>query len=286
MVYDTKIQKAQEIIDNFNASADKKVDWKDFLKQLNAAGGTTDETLSECSWEDLKGMGVPPLVAKQLAKVFRQSDKPETKILSSVRVSVMTPKELLEHYVPTESDAPVAERLKTISKGKKFIVFNEDGSVNPISATLLQELKDGFPERETYFLDGKPCCLYAIGERLDNLADINPLYPNRILRPDGTCDQINRSWQGISDELRYIILLGVSKTREIQVIHETAHNILDIVMSENAEQKLIQRYPKASMLYEQLKRENNLPSLKVSLGNNMKIDKSNNPFYASEHKEY
>lgn len=287
MSYDDKIVKAQEIVDLFNESATKKVDWKEFVKQLNAAGGTTDETLTECSWEDLKTMGVPPLVAKQIAKVFRQSPESRPRIINSVRAASMSLKELVENYTPSESDNAIGERLKSISKGKKFIVFNNDGTVNEVSTKLLQELKDGYPERDIYTLDGKPKPLYAVGDRPDNLADVNPLYPKRILRPDGTCDQTNRSWDGVSEEIRWLILLGVTQTREIVVNHETAQNIMDMVVSEDAEQKLAARYSKTYVVYEQLKSEGNLPSLRVSMGNSLKFEKSNDAFFGDKgHKEF
>ena len=286
MVYETKIQKAQEVVDNFNTSSGNKVNWNQFLKALSEAGGISDETLAECSWEDLKSMGLPALIAKQVAKIFRQSDDEKPKFISPARASSMTTKDLVLNYNPSEADNPVGQRLKALSGGKRFIVFNDDGTIYGDSVGLLQELKDGYPERETVVVDSKPRQVYAVGERIDNLADINPLYPNRCLRPDGTCDQTNRSWAGVSEEIRYLVFLGVTSTREIQVTHETSHNILDIVVSENALGKITQRYPKTYVLYNRLKLENNLPTLKMSLGNSMKMERPNNPFYSADHKEY
>jgi hypothetical protein len=285
---ESKTEQARTIINQFNETAENKVDFDKFLKELKAAGGTTDETLSECSWEDLKSMGLPSLVAKQIAKVFRQSDKSEPRVITTGRASAMTPKELMEHYTPSDPDSAVAQRLKSMSNGKRFIIFNDDKSVNTVvSVQLLQEIKDGYPERETYFLEGIPREVYAIGDRPDNLADINPLYPKRILRPDGTCDQTNRSWSDVPDQIRCIVLLGVTQTKEINVTYETAQNIMDIVVSEDAEKRITQRYAKAFVLYERLKKENNLPSLKTSLVKNIRLDKPNDPFYGERvHKEY
>jgi hypothetical protein len=287
MNYDEKIAQAKEIVGSFNGSTEKKIDWENFLKELKAAGGTTDESLTECSWEDLKAIGIPPLMAKQIVKVFRQSSESKPRIINSVRAASMSIRELIQNYTPSESDNAVGERLKSISKGKKFIVFNDDGTTNEASVQLLQELKDGYPERETYTLEGKPKPLYAIGDRPDNLADVNPLYPKRILRPDGTCDQTNRSWNGVSHEVRWLILLGVTQTKEIVVSYENAQAIMDIVVSEDAEQKLAVRYPKAYILYEQLNKESNLPALRTSMGGSLKFEKPNDAFYGDRgHKEF
>jgi hypothetical protein len=71
------------------------------------------------------------------------------------------------------------------------------------------------------------------------------------------------------------------------VNYENAQNIMDFVISDDAEQKIGRRYPKAYILFEQLSKENNLPALRVSLGTSLKLERPNDTFYGDKgHKEF
>lgn len=289
-MYQTKIEDARALLTNHFNQVDEKntselVD--SFFSKLKKAGGTTDEALTLCTFEDLESFGAPKLLAKQVASIFRKGnaeEKKEKKILKPSYVSAMSISELLEHYDPREATNAVGERISKIAGGKRCIVFNNDGTVNiKASSTLLHELRDNYSEREAYPVDGVPTKVYKVGERIGQLADENPLYPHRPLRPNGDCDQTNRSWEGISSEVRKIIYLAVTQTKEIVISDlSRAHQILDLVhdlASSNVELKIRQRYPKAHLLYEELKNTGQLPSMKISMTQKESPNNKNNPFF-------
>lgn len=83
------------------------------------------------------------------------------------------------------------------------------------------------------------------------------------------CDKTERSWEGIPLPVRQMLYLAVTKTKEVKIGQvDDAHNILDkLAAAQNDEDKekwVKSRYPKTSLLYEELKARNELPSLKMS----------------------
>ena len=65
------------------------------------------------------------------------------------------------------------------------------------------------------------------GDKKKEMVDENPIYAGRPLRPDGTCDQLNRSWEGVPLAIRQIIHIAINDTRELMVSHTAAHDLLD-----------------------------------------------------------
>lgn len=262
-----------------------------FVAALKEAGGTDDDALVQCTWEDIESFGAPKLLAKRIGKIFRSTATEPNgqtldtfKSLKPSRVSVMSITELMTHYDPREATNAVGERINKIANGKKCIAFTAEGNVNiEASVTLLNELRDGYDERETIPVAGVPTKVYRIGERIGQLADENPLYPTRALRPNGDCDQTNRSWSGVSDVVRKVIYLARTQTGEIKITSlMDAHNIMDMVMGSD-EFKIRLRLSKASLLYDELREKGNLPSLKISLKGNGTTSKQD-PF--GGHKTY
>jgi hypothetical protein len=261
-----------------------------FFAALRAAGGTTEETLALCSWEDIEKFGAPKLLAKQIAHtIWRKTSQevtPEPKpILKPSKVAAMGITELVSHYDPRDIANPVGERLSKISKGKRCVVFNADGTLN-IQATiaLINELREGYSERETFTVNNLPVNVYRIGERTGAVADENPFYPGRKLRPNGDCDQTNRKWTGVSTTIRQLVWLGVKKTGEIKVEPLTIHMLMDII-ERNDETKLRNLLPKASVMHSELASTGSLPSLKIYLNETEEKPKENNPF-GNTHKTY
>jgi hypothetical protein len=258
-----------------------------FVTALFAAGGTDDAALKQCTWEDLESFGAPKLLAKRIAAIFRKGEtsasEDKVKILKPSRIAVMSVSELIEHYDPRDHTNSVGQRINALCGGKRCIVFNADGNINvKASVDLLNELRDNYPERETFLVNGIPVKTWKIGERPGQLADENPLYAGRLLRPNGDCDQTNRSWTGISYQIRVIIYLAI-KTGEIRINSvNDAHAILDMAVSLD-EAKIRARFSKASLKYDELNAEGKLPTLKLPLIKNG--SNSNNPF-GGQHKTY
>jgi len=272
MTYAEKLENAAKMIEAHNEQQEpaNKIDADAFLKALIAAGGTDDRSLRDCSFENLQEFGITAiLLAKKIANLFRDKGEKKAekqKFVSAKKAEQMSVEDLLKAYDPSEPDNPVAKELAQRSKGKRCIVFTSEGKVDVKSSTiLLEEIKQGYPERDTFLVEGKPHKVYKIGQRPDMLADENPLYPGRKLYPDGTCDQTNRSWDGVAAKIRTVLYLAITQTKELVISHSSVHDIIDIAISEGAEEKICQRYTGASVLYDELKDRGDLPSLKLAI---------------------
>ena len=247
---------------------------EDFIAKIKLIGGTTPEDLKSLSYEQVskcmpeyEGLR-PEALAKKIARIWRGKEEvPTSRPISSKHADRMTLEELIEHFAsdPADYDSPVGERLRKASKGQSFIVYSSGRSVD-IEATkkLLRELKDGYPARDHY----NSKAVYAVGNLPDNYAEENPLYINRPLRPDGTCDQLNRSWEGVNKSIRQFIRVALNEN-ELNVTSEggrdRAHDILDKALAENAMQKLRERYPMAAIKFDALEKTNSLPNLLIPL---------------------
>lgn len=177
----------------------------------------------------------------------------------------MSLEQLISVFDPEDTDSAVGKRLSSISKGQKFIVYSDGRAIDvPNTLKLLQEIKRGFNGREDLDVDGTIKKVYRIGDLPDNYVDENPLYRDRPLRPDGTCDQLGRSWEGINQEIRQFIRVAMD-IGALQINHEIAHTIFDMALEPTALTKLKQRYRTAAVTFEDLKKTNKLPSLKILL---------------------
>lgn len=275
MNYEEKMCAVSSLVQSYNQAIPKEhqINADDFINCLKISGGTTDEYLKGFSYEDIlrclptftiPSSGslitcVPTILAKEIAKIFRdkETNKPNTR-----RPDKMSIEELVAAFDPEDIDSSVGKRLQEVAKNQPFIVFTKNRTIDvETSVKLLQEVKKGFAGRTNIEVNDAIKKVYRIGELPDNLVDENPLYPNRPLRPDGTCDQTGRSWDGVSLETRQLVRLAV-ETNELIVNIENAHNILDIVMQPDCLKKLRIKYRKAAIKFDE---KINLPQLKMVL---------------------
>ena len=263
-----------------------------FLPCVKAAGGTTLDRLKNLSYEDIlvcmpildlyadqwsDGVIVKPIaIAKDIAKIFRGKEDTNRPV-SAKKADKMTLLELVQSYDPEEDNA-VSKRLKEISRNEPFIVFTS-GRIVDIDTTLklLQEVKQGYEGRHNTDVNGEPKEVYRVGDIPDNFVDENPLYRNRPLRPDGTCDQTGRSWNGVDMKVRQLIRLAI-ETNELVVSIEKAHDVLDLVMSDSPWNKLVSRYRKAAVDFKRFEGMGKLPMLKLVLKKDKGGSEGKNPF--------
>lgn len=291
MSYNDRINAAQEAIRQHNEAIfesldDKRkesvpklghIDSNKFILNIKLCGGTSEDRLSDLSYEDilecLPDGGMidskikPRILAKEIAKIFRKKDTEETSknLVSNKKAEKLTLRELIEAFDPEEVTNAIGLRLAAIAKNAKFIVYLNGRNVDVDSTfKLISEIKSGYPGRDDIIVNGDIKKVYALGELPENFAEENPLYRNRPLRPDGTCDQTGRSWEGVDMQLRQFVRLAMTMN-ELNVTHEVAHNILDILMGDNPKEKLQQRYRKTAIAFDQLLKMSNLPVLKIVL---------------------
>jgi hypothetical protein len=297
MSYSQKLEAASNRIKQHNdiLGADKigTIDCDKFAVALKAFGASSEESLGKLSWEDildclLPAMNLQPswnpneqsnvkpkLLARDLAVIFRGKEDPKEEFKqnpSAKKVRNMTLQQLIEAYDPNENDE-VSKRLAEISKEQPFLVFVENTKHIEASLKCLEELKAGYPPRQFYIIDGIPQEVFPLGYTPNLYADENPLYIGRPLRPDGTCDQTNRSWAGVSQEVKQFLRIGMSETGHydprFQIIIsriEDAHYYMDLVMNSTEPMNVLrQRYSATSVQFDKLTKEGKLPTLKISL---------------------
>lgn len=274
MSYEIRIESAIAIINQHNEAIGENesayhIDPEAFIKCVKASGGTNEDRLSALSWEDLLECMPntpikPRVLAKEIAVLFRSKENKEPNLISSKKADRMSPRELLEAFIPEDSDNSVGKRLKELSKNEKFIVYSNERVVDvETSFKILTEIRSGHPGRDLITVGDQVKKVYRVGELPENYADENPLYPGRPLRPDGTCDQLGRSWEGVPIAVRQLIRC-VLDLRAIN--HEVAHDILDVALQNDAVAVLQRRYPVAALKFTELLNLGNLPKLKVVLG--------------------
>jgi hypothetical protein len=208
----------------------------------------------------------PTALAKAIASVFRgNEDTSKPRPVSTTRASMMTIEELVKSFDPEEYSNTIGKRLKEMSRGEPFIVYQTGRIVDQdTTLKLLQEVKASYPGRERITVSNEVKKVYRVGELPDAYADENPLYLGRALRPDGTCDQTGRSWDGVPLEVRQLVAVAV-KLGDLDVSYENSHDLIDLVLRPDALSVLKQRYQRAAAEFTELQKTGNLPKLVVPM---------------------
>jgi hypothetical protein len=299
MSYQDKLAQIRTLVDSYNTAIeedDGRIDFDAFLKKLKKKGVIDEATLAYAKFELFEDCGLPRIQSEMAATISRASSAPngtDKQYISAKKAERMNVRELVEAYDPKDTlGSAVTTRLKAITEGRKVVGFNTDQSVN-VAATvaLINEKIDGMKPRETYEVDGKPQPLFAIGERRGDFLDENPIFAGEALRPDGTCQHTDRSWQGVLLPLRQLIYIAFHVTHEApQVDEENMHWVLDYIEStrERAESMLRKRWKKASVYLDEKIAEGQPPLLRIRLsGLSVSVKTQNDPFYGnSGHRNY
>jgi len=264
------------------------IDPTTLINNVKAAGGTSVDRLKALSYEDiiscmpLIGTIKPIAIAKDIAKIFRGKETvtTESRPVSAKKADKMTLRELIEAYDPEDADNSVGKRLSELAKGQKVIVFVTGRTVDvDTTFKLLQEVKQGYTGRSNIDVNGDIKETHLVGALPDNFVDENPLYRGRPLRPDGTCDQTNRSWNGVPDNVRKLIRVAIDCGSLKDISFERVHDIMDLAMNVDAFAKFSKRYPSAAIAYKNLTCGiGSLPTLKLILKREMGAGGTNRPF--------
>jgi hypothetical protein len=281
MTLNSKLAGARAILEAHNSNSTKPVDVEAFFANLTNMGGSSEDTLSAASWEDLEACGAPRILARRIATLFRGEQPASTtqKVIIEDNdpeklAKAMTPAQLLDVYNPKQLKTPIAERLKFYSEGKKFIVFNDDGTIDKtISLKLLDELDD-HGEIFTYIgTDGVIRLTYAVGERPDQITNEHPLFPGTALR--NGVSAIGCDWNKIDWKSKRTLYLAVTETSEIDMSKMHELDVYDLAKDGMVDRRCIE----AAKLYKEREALENLPSLRIRLGKKAeKTQKGNNPF--------
>lgn len=274
-----------------NVLAKTKVDLDQFKTKLADFFGyaspddLTDEDLESLSYESLKACGIPEGKAPLLARSWRTNeDKPQPQIVKidisddpERHAASLKPVELAEKYDPDNATNPYGRKLKEITEGRKCLVFNKDGSYNvALTKQLVQEIVDGYPDRQEITVDGIPLPTYPVGDRPDRLADENPFEHRSPLRADGTSDA-GCNWGNVTKEVKQLVYIAV-EISDPGLGGDIEQDVFDKVDGKDFA-KIAGRYRKAAVEYHNREKVGTLPQLKVRLGGKTGVPvRVNNPF--------
>lgn len=242
------------------------------IQAIKEAGGTSLALLSSMTYEEISACfpvaaSKPMVLVRAIAQIFREgSEERESKSPKRGAVDRMSSLDLVANYGADDPTNHIGRRLKSISEGQPFLVFSKDGMVDGVTSyKLLKELTQGYAPRERVTVDGEVYGVYRVGEKPGVLADENPLYPGRPLRPDGTCDQTGRSWEGVALPIRQLLRIAI-EVGELTVNLETAHKAIDMAVGPDPGLAISLRYPKARVKFCDYEKIGKQPVLRMPLG--------------------
>lgn len=259
-----------------NPAASSYLDKTDsIIGTIRGMGGTSDAAIAALTIDDLTKMGVPTLIARTIAaasqapltpaapskegreRVVYVSDDPVT------MAARLTAEELVAEYDPAHPINPIGTRLKQLTEGNKFLVFDAEGLLNvPKSQELVRELLDLYPPRTTAMVNGVLTELFAVGDRPARFGDENPIRPGQLLRPDGYSDA-NIDWKAVPFEIRQLLRIAL----EMKEIGDTSAEfyIACVMVGERKFDDVAKIFPKAAIEFTKRKGSGNLPSLRLPL---------------------
>lgn len=278
MTLNSKLAGARAILEAHNSSSTKPVDVEGFFTRLTDMGGSSEDALISASWEDLEMCGAPRILARRIAAMFRGDQQQEPQFGSPQRVileetdpdklaKAMTPAQLIAVYDPKQPKSAVGERLKFLSEGKKFLVFNDDGTINQaLSCKLIDELDDHGEVEEYVSPEGDVSLVCAVGERPDRTAMEHPLFPGTALR--NGLSECGCDWSNINPQIAQTLYLAVTETKEIDMNVSHEADVYDLAVGSgiaNAAKSLAQinrRCIQAAKLFKERAALGKLPSLR------------------------
>ena len=246
---------------NSKAFEDSLLKIDDFFKKLTGLGGSTEDTLAEATWEDLESCGLPRILARKVATIFRGEQQvsgpvvPQRVIMENqdpdVKAKAMTPSELIIAYNPKYPKSPIGERLKTLSESKKFLVFKDDNTIDcGLSHRLFDELDDHGELDVVDIGNGNYVPVFAVGDRPGRTAMEHPLFPNTALRngvSDCGCD-----WSTVNERINQTLYLAVTETHEIDMSKDHEADLYELAVSSQGLIRLNRRCIKAASLWSAL----------------------------------
>ena len=242
----------------------------EMTKKLQEMGATSVEALEEVSEDDLASIGIPPLVARRVVKLFggaTNADQPKQIVLidddPEKLARRLKPADLVAEYDPNEPDNAFGDRLQQIANGRRFLVFNDDGNVDVKTSTrILQDLRDNYGERTSVIVNGTTRQTYHVGERPARYGDEHPLCHGELLYSDGYSSK-NVEWGSVDFRVRQLLYLAV-KCNEIKMDREREREIFDLVQGKTFDE-VCENFVEAALKFKELEGGQQLPSLKVSL---------------------
>jgi len=175
-------------------------------------------------------------------------------------------KDLLEKYSQDDCSNQVEKELKERSCGRNFIVFNEDKTINTeLTLNFLREARRR--DLPKTFNDGnKTYLLYPAGEFPNEVYDVCPVTGDILL--NDYSEKIGVKWDMSLEGRQFVWIM------KDQGIETSALSLRDIqkLFKEEGLVGLKSLYPNVGVIFEDLKVEGKLPTLKTKLSSRKKLD--------------
>jgi len=289
---DARISKSFEALSPILSKKDPEI-LRDMVKQL----GITDDDVGMkildemTTFEDFKRVLVSPGVLltsaeprMKVAFAYLQGIDPFARekptapgslaeaYLMNRPIGQWSDEELIKKY-GKECPADIENELASRTKNRPCIIFNDDGAVNVEVSLKLVRMARRQDTPKTFAVNGEVRIVYATGEFPLDIFYECPVHSS-VLLVDGYCEECGTVWDdpaGNRNKNAFIRLIpkqGLDPAR----IQELAVKSLP---------ELAKLYPKIWRQYQELKEEDNLPSLKRHISKT----KSGDPFNAV-HRAY
>jgi len=283
-----RMASVRQTLEAHNASNPPKlIDIDAYFQCLAEAGGTTDETRADATWEDHEDCGLPRILARKVAKIFRGPEPEPQAQQIIVRdddpdkiAKGMIPRQLIEEYPLDQPKHAFTLRLAELADGRRFMVFDSKGAKDVETSLKLFNELDDFGEQLSVRVgdDPTPRRVFFVGENPGKLAMEHPLWPGTPLRPGGISANDCR-WGEIEERVRQVLYLAASVTNEID---SSRVNEVDIFLEakDRGYDGVCLRYPEAAAKLQELAIMNDEPCLKVILGSSSPTNgtRKQNPF--------
>jgi hypothetical protein len=196
---------------------------------------------------------------------MESKQEPTLVITPEALVLRMTNAELIAAFDPKERDSLVAERLKTKSEGKPFVVWDEDKGTHLVdpSVTCLEELIAGYPPRNSMVINGKVCPVLPLTTRPCVWVDENPVKKGEALHRDGT-SQVGVPWGKLSFYIRQLIRVGWAHLEDPKEVSGSEQSIY-LIFRQLDDNEAAQLYQRSALKLRELLASGNGPNLRVKL---------------------
>lgn len=283
-----KINQAYEFLKQ--SGVEKWPSVEEFTEAVRKMGGTSVALLAEATWEDIEsGLGVPRLIARGLAKVFRTGgsatglDDVEAQTIMAHKPMTDWPVELvLAKLDPAKPNSPEAKELARRFGVRPILVFDANG-VFDFAATraMVERAEKDEPETDLYsYPGGVVVTVYAAGFGPFRLKDACPLHPDTPL-VDGRCYRCQAEWGGLSKEVRqavhYVLAKGLIDPSNRPQVYELFGKLGKEASVGDQLAYIGAVYPEAMQAYRDAKARGKVEPLVLDLGTNGSV-KRNNPF--------
>jgi len=182
-------------------------------------------------------------------------------IKSSKPASQWRDRDLIEAY-NIDSDGEISDELKKRSDGQAVVVFSDENAgivdVEITGDLLRQSRRRQLPK--IYKKDGKVYKLYVVGDFPSEIYEESPLAPGTLLF-NGNCEVCGMDFSGVSKEARQF--LRVAYNEEATPKENDRIAMLGLVAAAKSGVEELRRiFPEVGIVYDELAKTDELPSLK------------------------